>query len=226
MDDLGVIFDMDGVLIDSYDTHLRAWQLSAEPYGLTVDAAAFHPLFGRKGTTILNGLWPGRFNDEQARAFDTCKQAKFRELLAEHFPTMDGAGELIKALSDAGFRLAIGSSGAPESVEMVRRLIPNGQLISATVNGHEVKEGKPHPQVFLVAAERLGLPPGNCAVIEDALAGLEAARRAGAAAIGMASTESEQTLAAHADLVISSLRELSPQRISMAVKEHGGRSVQ
>ena len=221
MDELGVIFDMDGVLIDSFSTHLLAWQQSAESFGLTVDPIAFHPLFGRKGTTILNSLWPGRFGPVEAVAFDTAKQARFRELLAERFPEMDGAGDLIKALAEAGFRLAIGSSGAPETVAMVRSIITNGQFISATVSGHDVKEGKPHPEVFLQAAERLGLPAGQCAVIEDALAGLEAARRAGAAAIGLASTESDQTLAGHADVVIQSLCDLTPARVAMAIREHG-----
>jgi beta-phosphoglucomutase len=221
MNSLGVIFDMDGVLIDTFQTHLGAWQEVAADYGLTVDADAFRPLFGRKGKTILQVLWPHHFNDEQGTIFDDRKQAAFRARLAKHFPEMDGAGELIKSLHDAGFRLAIGSSGSPENVAMVKSLITHGDLIDATVSANDVTEGKPNPQVFQVAAKRLGLDPGQTAVIEDALPGLEAARRAGAAAVAKTGTESPEALASHADLVVQSLRELSPEKLAAVIQRHG-----
>ena len=104
---------------------------------------------------------------------------------------------------------------------MVKGLIGNGALIDATTCGTDVTEGKPDPQVFLVSAARLGLEAARCAVIEDALPGLEAARRAGAAAVGMAGTETPETLASHAHVVVRSLRELTPDRLAMVIREHG-----
>jgi beta-phosphoglucomutase len=214
MDDpLGVIFDMDGVLVDSYAAHLRSWRDVAARDGLKLTDEDFARTFGRTSRDIIGVLWPGKFNDPAVARFDADKEARYREILAEAFPEMDGASDLIRALHDAGFRLAIGSSGPPENVALVLRELRSGGLFGVTVNGTEVTRGKPNPDVFLMAARKLNLDPSRCAVIEDAPAGVEAARRAGAAAIGLLGTAPRERLAEHADLIVASLRDLSPHLI-------------
>jgi beta-phosphoglucomutase len=126
---------------------------------------------------------------------------------------MDGASDLIAALHQAGFAMAIGSSGPRENVELVWKALRRGDLIRAAVNGMDVTRGKPDPEIFLVAARKLGLAPGRCAVVEDAPVGLQAARRAGMAAIALTGTAPRDALAPHADLIVDSLRELSPASI-------------
>jgi len=217
----GVIFDMDGVLVDSYRAHLRSWQDVARGLGLEMTESDFARTFGRTSRDIIRALWPGRFDADAAGVarFDAAKELRYREILESEFPEMRGAGELIRALHAAGFRLAIGSSGPPENVALVRRMLGGGELFDATVNGTEVTRGKPHPDVFLVAAEKLGLAPSRCAVIEDALAGLEAARRAGMVAIGLVGTVDRETMRPHADRVVDSLGELTPETIGRLVAE-------
>ena len=219
MDDrLGVIFDMDGVLVDSYRAHLRSWRDTAARHGLALTDADFARTFGRTSRDIIRALWPDRFNDAEVARFDAAKEARYREILAEDFPEMPGASDLIRALHEAGFCLAIGSSGPPENVALVLSKLRHGALFDATVNGTEVAHGKPNPDVFLTAASKLGIPPARTAVIEDAPAGVEAARRAGAAAIGLLGTAPRERLAEHADLVVDALSRLSVDLIRGAIE--------
>ncbi len=205
---------MDGVLVNSYLAHLESWQRAARQRGLDMTEEEFASTFGRTSKEIIEALWPRKFIAEQALAFDKAKEAAYRDVLREHFPAMDGAAELIQSLHDAGFKLAIGSSGPPENVELVRTTIRNGNLFDACVNGMEVTRGKPDPQVFLTAAKKLGIAPINCAVVEDAPVGLEAARSAGMAAIGLTGTAKKEALSPLADLVVDHLRELNPVAIA------------
>ena len=112
------------------------------------------------------------------------------------------------------------ASGPPPNVELVRQTIHHGERIGATVSRIDVTRGKPDPQVFLIGAKKLGLEPKNCAVIEDAPVGLQAARRAGMVAIGITGTAAREALAEHAHVIVDSLRELSPARITELIRNH------
>jgi beta-phosphoglucomutase len=215
MDDYGVIFDMDGVLVDSYRAHFESWRRTAREVGLEMTEDQFAATFGRTTPEIIRQLWADRFPEgTDVSAWDDRKEAAYREILQEHFPEMDGARELLEALHAAGFRMAIGSSGPPENVELVRRKLCGGRHVAAAVNGRMVAHGKPDPEVFLKAAEGLCLHPARCAVVEDASAGVEAARRAGMVAIALTGTAPREKLAPRAHLVVDSLRELSPRTIA------------
>jgi len=211
----GVIFDMDGVLVDSYRAHFESWRRLAGAHGLTdITEPQFAATFGRTSRAIIVDLWGDRFSDAEVAVMDAEKEACYRDVVRREFPEMDGAGELVAALHAAGFRLAIGSSGPPENVRVVLDCLPHAECISATVTGREVAHGKPDPEVFLIAARKLGVPPARCAVIEDAPAGVEAARRAGMGAVAITGTAPREKLAERAHLVVDSLRELSPRLIA------------
>jgi len=217
-----VIFDMDGVLVDSYDAHLQSWQRIAAPHGYEMTPARFAATFGRTSREIIAELWgDGRLTDEQIARLDDQKEALYREILQADFPVMDGAEELIDALHADGFVLAIGSSGPPQNVHLVIERLGWGKLLGAAVTGEDVTRGKPDPQVFLVASERLGVPPARCAVVEDAPLGVAAARAARMTSIALASTGRTREQLADANLVVDSLRELSPQLIRRLIDSPG-----
>jgi len=212
-----VIFDMDGVLVDSYRAHLESWEQLARDHGLTMTAEQFSATFGRTTRDIIRNLWGNRVAENDIPAWDAQKEAFYREIIRRDFPAMDGATELLRSLDEAGFAMAIGSSGPPENVETVIECLPGAELISARVTGVDVTRGKPDPQVFLIAAEKLAVSPSRCAVIEDAPAGVQAARAAGMAAVAITVTADRDTLTEHAHIVIDSLQELSPESIAQLI---------
>lgn len=205
----GVIFDVDGVLVDSYQAHFDSWQVVARQHGFQFTERIFIDTFGRTTREILRGLPDVSLTLEAVAQIDADKEAVFRDLLVVDFPAMDGAAELIDELAEAGYRLAVGSSGPPENVELVLDSLNRRSAFQAAVSGMDVTQGKPHPQVFLTAAERLGLPPHRCVVIEDAPAGVEAAVRAGTQCIGFASRGHTFAELHRAHLRVASLRAVS-----------------
>jgi beta-phosphoglucomutase len=226
------IFDMDGVLIDSYRAHFESWRRAAAERGRVYTEEQFAAGFGRTSREVIAEQWQGQgqgehLSDEQIARIDERKEALFREIIGADFPAMAGAVELIESLVGAGFRVAVGSSGPRENVQLAIDQLGIGKLLSAVVTGHDVKRGKPDPQVFLIAAERCGVAPARCVVIEDAPVGIEAARRGGMHVIGLASTGRTVEQLRAADLVVTSLHELSPHNFSQvlqtAAKPHSGR---
>jgi beta-phosphoglucomutase len=211
-DTFAVIFDMDGVLIDTYHAHFQSWLMVAEREGLHFTEAEFAPTFGRTSREIIPYFWgEGRLNNEQIAAIDDAKEAFFREIISKDFSAMPGVKELLAELHRDGFKLAIGSSAPRESVEMVIDRLDAGRWFEASVSGKDVVHGKPNPQVFLLAAERLGVAPSRCAVVEDAPPGIEAAHAAGMKAVGLVSTGRTREELSRVDLLVAKLDELSPK---------------
>ncbi len=204
----GVIFDMDGVLVDSYEAHYESWKLLAADHGLEFTEHQFAASFGQTSREIIRQYWPSEASEDDVPAWDAAKEAYYREILQADFPAMDGVGDLLHSLQKAGWAMAVGSSGPAENVQVVVDSLPEG-IFAATVNGHDVERGKPAPDVFVQAAGKLSLPAERCVVVEDAPVGVAAAHSAGMAAIAITGTATREQLA-DAELVVDSLRELSP----------------
>lgn len=215
-----VIFDVDGVLVDSYDAHFESYRLLADEHGLAMSQEQFTATFGRTTRETILEVWGDqRISADQIRAMDDRKEAIFREIMRQEFPAMEGAVDLINNLHQAEFPLALGSSGPPENIELIADLLGCRDRLGAVVTGRDVSRGKPDPEVFLVAAGRLGVDPSCCLVIEDAPAGLAAAEAAGMSRVGLASTGRTRRQLAGADLVVDSLRELSPGVIQRLIRQ-------
>ena len=212
MTNMAVIFDMDGVLIDSYEAHFISWTGLYRELQLEYTEADFAADFGRTSRDILARRFGAELLDDRIHDLDARKEALFRDSIRESFPAMDGARELIDALAAAGFRLAVGSSGPPENIALCLEKLERGSKFGAVVTGRDVTRGKPDPQVFQLAAQRLGVEPCDCVVVEDAVHGITAAKAAGMSSVGLTGTATREQLAA-ANLVVDSLRELSPERL-------------
>jgi beta-phosphoglucomutase len=171
----------------------------------------FEAGFGRTSREIIAEMWPEiASSDEDIARIDAEKEAAFREILAADFSPMPGVERLLESLHAAGFTLGVGSSGPPENVDLILDRLGKRSLFGAVIHGMDVTRGKPDPQVFLLAAERLGVPPKRCAVVEDAPLGIAAAKTAGMANVGLVSTGRSRAILAAADRVVGSLEELSP----------------
>ncbi len=214
--DVAVLFDVDGVLVDSYEAHFQSWRGTARELGFEFTRDDFQRAFGRIAAEMIaedwtkrvSGLTPARILEVEAR-----KESLYRDVVREKFPAMDGARELIESLAKAGFRVAIGSSGPPENVELAVEKLGIAPFLAGRVTGVDVTRGKPDPQVFLLAAERAGVPPERCLVVEDAMVGIRAAHAAGMKCVGVVSDGHTHEELHEADARVDSLRELSPERI-------------
>lgn len=209
------IFDLDGTLVDSYDAHFEAWRTVAGEIGHDLTIGQFASQFGRTNDPILREIfqWIGSTvpDREELRALADRKELLFRSSIERDFPVMEGGRELLNQLHGEGWRLAVGSSAPPDNVALAVAGLDAARLFEVLVHGDDVTHGKPDPEVFLLAAERLGVAPASCVVVEDAPAGIEAARRAGMASIGLASKGRTREELAAADLVVDSLTELDPR---------------
>jgi beta-phosphoglucomutase len=217
---LAVIFDMDGVLVDSYRPHYEGWRRLAGEHGLELTEPQFARTFGQTSRDIIRRFWGERVgeNDAEVASLDERKESLYREIVSVDFPAMDGAAELLDALHAAGIRLAVGSSGPPQNVDLAIDKLGRRAIIDAAVTGRDVTRGKPDPEVFLLAAERLSVEPASCVVVEDAPAGIVAAKRAGMTGVALLSsgrTAGDFTGVA-ADLVVGSLRDLGPEPLRAA----------
>ena len=208
-----VIFDVDGVLVDSYHAHFESWKLLGKETGVTLDERQFAESFGRRSREVIRQHWGSSLPEQEVKRLDQRKEGLFREIIERSFPGMDGARELIESLN--GLHVAVGSSAPKENVALVLDRLGVKDRIQAAVTGEDVTRGKPDPQVFQLAAEELGVPADRCVVIEDAVPGIEAARAAGMKVVALVSTgrDASTLRAAGPDLVVRSLRELSAARL-------------
>jgi len=216
-----VIFDVDGVLVDSYTAHEQSWMLLAHETSIAFTPRDFAATFGRTSRDILNlhwGLDPA--DSSMIRTLDDRKELLYRELVRDRFPAMDGAVELIDELGTSGWKIAAGSSGPPENVELALTKLNRAAAFQSVVTGRDVTRGKPDPQVFQLAADRLGIPANQCVVIEDAPAGIQAARSAHMACVAFLSTgrKASDFTEHQPDLMVHSLCELTAERLSQLLR--------
>ncbi|TSA54384.1 MAG: HAD family phosphatase [Planctomycetaceae bacterium] len=147
-------------------------------------------------------------SDSEFQEMSDWKENRYRELIAGKLELLAGAERLIKDLKNSGFALAIGSSTPRSNLEFMLKNLPIEKYFDAMVVGEDVKNGKPAPDTFLKAAEKLDIAPEYCVVVEDAVQGLKAAKNAGMAVVAVTTTRSRDDLTI-ADMIVDSLEELS-----------------
>lgn len=211
----GVIFDMDGVLVDSSQAHFEAWQWLGEREGTPFTRELFQQTFGMHNGQILPH-WLGRsLTQAEIAHLGQAKEARYRELAPRLMRPIEGVVELVRGLRHLGARLAVGSSGPLDNIQLVLRALEVEDQFDALSTGEDVLHGKPDPEVFLVAARRLGLEVGQCLVVEDAPQGIEAARRAQMAVLAISSSRPAEELLA--DRVVESFRGLAPAELEALI---------
>jgi beta-phosphoglucomutase len=174
-----VLWDVDGVIIDSSEQHRAAWEELAYLEGLPYSDEAFWPTFGMRNADVVPRLYQVAGPPERVAALGERKEAIYRELLAREAKALPGAKELMAALRVAGYWQALCSSAPERNIALIVELLGLRQWLEATVSGESVAHGKPAPDIFLAGAARLGVAPERCLVIEDAVAGVQAAHAGG-----------------------------------------------
>jgi beta-phosphoglucomutase family hydrolase len=182
------IFDMDGTMVDSMPWHVRSWgefgrEVGAPPPGDDF----FHRTTGMTGVEVMR-VYVGERPAAELQAMVERKEAIYRELFAASFCEVPGFRAFARAARAAGARLAVATAGDADNIAFVLDNLGCHGWFDAVVGAHDVERGKPHPDLFLLAAERMGVDPAECLVFEDAPHGIEAARRAGMKAVAIATT--------------------------------------
>jgi len=183
------LFDMDGTIVDNMAFHTSSWINFFERRGQSIDPDEFfRATAGRQGGEIIRTYLGEHLLDDEVGALNHEKESVYRELYAPHRKPVDGFDALIEQAKANGVKLAVGTAAPPANVEFTLDGLDLRRHFDAIVGAKDVARGKPHPDVFLKAAELCGVAPEHCIVFEDAPLGVEAARRAGMRCVVLTTT--------------------------------------
>jgi len=212
-----VIWDMDGVIADTGPYHFKAWQEVFQKRGINFTEENFQRNFGQRNDTIIRNVLGEQMSQDEIDAITGEKETDFRQRVRQNIKPLPGAIKLLKSLSEHGFKIALASSAPMENIQLVTQGLGINNYFHSIVSGRDVTEGKPSPQGFLLAAKKLGIAPQNCIIIEDAVAGVTAAKRAGMRCIAVTNTHPRESLTG-ADLVIDTLETVSVTDLEQLIK--------
>lgn len=203
---LVVLWDLDGVLVDTGRFHYQSWVETLASLGQAFAPETFRATFGMNNHGVLSVVLGRAPTPAELRDVADHKEALFREMVAGQAEPLPGVRDWLGRLQAAGARQAVASSAPQANIDVLVDALSLREYFDALVSGEKMP-GKPNPDVFLEAARRLGAPPTRCVVVEDAVAGVAAAKAAGMRCVAVTNTNPGAVLAA-ADLVVDSLADL------------------
>lgn len=191
-----LIFDMDGTMVHSMPVHNQAWQEVLAEAGVHINKDEFNlATTGKKTSEILHLMLGEQLSEADMAYWSHRKEALYRERFADQRQPLPGLMPLLERARAAGLPMAVATAGTPENISFILDGLNLRPYFQAVVGGHDVQRGKPFPDIFLKSAELLGVQPAGCLVFEDAVGGIEAARRAGMAAVMICTTIDAQAVA-------------------------------
>jgi beta-phosphoglucomutase len=216
MTDAGIIWDVDGTLVDTAELHFGAWERLAAEIDKPFTRADFAATFGRRNPEIIRSLFGEHHTDTDVADLGERKELYYRAEAGKGVSLLPGVLLLLEAFAAAELPQAIGSSAPRANLEMILDLTGSRRYFRAVVAMEDTTRGKPDPQVFLTAAAKLGASPSRCVVFEDAVAGVAAAKAGGmkCVAVRFVGHHPAQSLRdAGADVVVESLEDLRAEEV-------------
>lgn len=191
-----LIFDMDGTIVHNMPTHNQAWQDTLAEAGIAIDLDEFNrSTTGKKNTEILRMLFGVQLSETDIRYWSERKETLYRARYACCREPLPGLIDLLEQAQSLDLPLAVATAAPPENVRFILDELNLRRHFRVVVGAQDIQHGKPHPEIFLKAAHNLGVEPAECLVFEDALAGIEAARRAGMNSVMICTTMAAQEAA-------------------------------
>jgi beta-phosphoglucomutase len=212
----GAIWDVDGTLVDTAEMHFAAWVQLCQEQGRPFSRADFAATFGKRNPEILAFLFGDGLGERRLADLGNHKEDLYKAAARHGVDLLPGVRSLLAGLHAAGVPQAIGSSAPRGNVDLILELTQTAPFFQAIVSFEDTTRGKPDPQVFQIAAQRLQRPPQQCVVFEDAVAGVQAAKAGGMHCVAVSFVghhPPEKLQAAGADLVVHTLEELTPERL-------------
>lgn len=216
----GVIWDVDGTLVDTAEQHFQAWQQLCRELDIQFSRADFNHTFGWRNPEIIHHLFGSRHSGQEIATMGERKEQFYRAQARLGVTLLPGVQALLQAVRDRGGRQAIGSSAPSANLQLILEVTGIRDYFTAIASAEDTQRGKPDPQVFQVAAQRLDIPAQRCVVIEDAVVGVQAARAGGMKCIAVCFAghhPANKLRAAGADLVVRSLQEVDVATIQRLV---------
>ena len=213
-----VLWDLDGTIVDSAPYHKLAWRDTFNRHGMDFTEEKYRFTLGRRNKEIIRRYIGTNLSEQEVNAIAEQKDESFRAYIKDCIQPFPQVVEIINAMAAAEFKLAIVSSATIENIRLITGALYINTLFDVFITGRDVTEGKPCPQGFLTAADRLGVQPRKCVVIEDAAAGVSAAKSGGMYCIAVTNTCSRKDLAA-ADVIVDRLDEVSFE-LTYSGKDH------
>jgi len=218
MNSFAVIFDMDGVIVDTNPYHKISLKQFCEKYGYRLNEEdLISKIYGRTNNEWIRNIF-GPLPKEKILELGEEKEAMFRALYKDVIKPLSGLDSFLKELEDRSIPKAIGTSAPRSNVDFVLEQTHLRKYFTTILDQSDVEHGKPNPEIYLKVADRLGFPPQQCIVFEDSLSGVESAQRAGAKVVGITTTHSHEELA-HTDLVIADFTGLEPLELYRRIFE-------
>jgi HAD superfamily hydrolase (TIGR01509 family) len=212
MNSFAIIFDMDGVIVDSNPFHkISLRQFCAQHGHHLSDEELLNKIYGRTNNDWIRNLF-GDLPKERILELGEEKEKLFRALYKNEIEPLAGLENFLKSLDATEITKAIGTSAPRSNVDFVLEATRLGKYFTTILDQSDVEHGKPNPEIYLKVAKRIGFNPGQCIVFEDSLSGVEAAQKAGSKVVGVTTTHSREELA-HTDFVIDDFIGLTPTRL-------------
>lgn len=218
-----VIFDMDGVIVDSNPIHLEAENMVLKKYGISLSYSEMLKKYNGTTTKFMFEDLIKTYN-LNANAEEMCREKTklIFELCSKYVPATKGIINLIKNLKEHKFKIALASSSDKEIISLILAKLEIKPFFDSIVSAQDITHSKPHPEIFLKAASNLEVPPECCVVVEDATFGVEAAKNAGMKCIGYKNQATEKIISidlSKADLITDNFNSLNIQMINSLLKK-------
>ncbi|MCB2219109.1 MAG: HAD family phosphatase [Bacteroidetes bacterium] len=203
-----LIFDMDGVVVDNFHFHEKAWKEFCRRHGLGFSEVFRTGIFGGTNRDHLNAFFGRDLTTDEISKYEQEKESIYRELYEPFIQPVKGLIPFLKALHEKNIPVALATSSPRINVDFVMQKTGVSQYIHTRLTAEDIVHGKPHPEIYLKAAAVIGINPDRCVVFEDSFSGIEAANAAGMKVIGLATTHTREELN-NVDLVIDDLTQIS-----------------
>lgn len=212
MAEFGILFDMDGVLVNNNQYHYQAWKAICEKYNKPIDKDIYRDkMNGRTLKALVSFIFDGEQSLEITTAIGQEKEALYRSLYQPYLEPSSALFPILSSAFDMGIPMVVGTSAPKENVKFIIDGLGIGHYFKSVLDDRSVDVGKPDPEIYTKCANAAGLPNDKCVVIEDAVSGLKAGKAAGSKTIALTTSHPREEL--NADLVIDSFSELDLNKI-------------
>lgn len=209
-----VIFDMDGVIVDSNPYHKEAWLQFCKKYEVELkEEDVAETIYGKTNEAALKEVFKKDFSPEEADKLGEEKEAIYRELHQKDMVPVKGLISFLQKLKENNISIAVATNAPLSNLNFILERTQTKQYFDDLIYAKMVSKGKPDPEIYLKAAEKLDMPPARCIVMEDSTTGVEAGLRAGMKVVALTTTHSPEELA-NTHLVIPDFENLTPEKLA------------